>query len=163
MGIFRGLVAFSGAFRYNRQASFQKGSACMLYYLLLLAAGALQGVMVSLNGQLGKYYSLFAICFFVQGICVYICCPSHIPRCYKKLACSCACTTPLSPLLDRRAEELCSTLCRGSYCKALPLSIHLPQVRCRAMCSMRNTRQGSSNDGRCDNRLLHRCAPQVCS
>ena len=40
----------------------------MLYYLLLLAAGALQGVMVSLNGQLGKYYSLFAICFFVHGI-----------------------------------------------------------------------------------------------
>ena len=40
----------------------------MLYYLLLLAAGALQGVMVSLNAQLGKYYSLFAICFFVHGI-----------------------------------------------------------------------------------------------
>ena len=38
----------------------------MLDYLLLLAAGALQGVMVSLNAQLGKYYSLFAICFFVQ-------------------------------------------------------------------------------------------------
>ena len=32
----------------------------MLYYLLLLAAGALQGVMVSLNAQLGKYYSLLA-------------------------------------------------------------------------------------------------------
>lgn len=27
----------------------------MLYYLLLLLAGALQGVMVSLNGQLGNY------------------------------------------------------------------------------------------------------------
>ena len=40
----------------------------MLYYLLLLAAGALQGIMVSLNAQLGKYYSLFAICFFVHGI-----------------------------------------------------------------------------------------------
>ena len=40
----------------------------MLYYLLLLAAGALQGVMVSLNAQLGKYYSLFAICFLVHGI-----------------------------------------------------------------------------------------------
>ena len=40
----------------------------MLYYLLLLLAGALQGVMVSLNGQLGKYYSPFAICFFVHGI-----------------------------------------------------------------------------------------------
>ena len=40
----------------------------MLYYLLLLAAGALQGVMVSLNAQLGKYYSLFDICFFVHGI-----------------------------------------------------------------------------------------------
>ena len=40
----------------------------MLYYLLLLLAGALQGVMVSLNGQLGTYYSTFAICFFVHGI-----------------------------------------------------------------------------------------------
>lgn len=40
----------------------------MLYYLLLLLAGALQGVMVSLNGQLGNYYSPFAICFFVHGI-----------------------------------------------------------------------------------------------
>ena len=40
----------------------------MLYYLLLLLAGALQGVMVSLNGQLGNYYSMFAICFFVHGI-----------------------------------------------------------------------------------------------
>ena len=40
----------------------------MLYYLLLLAAGALQGVMVSLNAQLGTYYSMFAICFFVHGI-----------------------------------------------------------------------------------------------
>ncbi len=40
----------------------------MLYYFLLLLAGALQGVMVSLNGQLGKYYSMFAICFFVHGI-----------------------------------------------------------------------------------------------
>lgn len=40
----------------------------MLYYLLLLAAGALQGVMVSLNGQLGKYYSLFAIAFLSMGL-----------------------------------------------------------------------------------------------
>ena len=40
----------------------------MLYYLLLLLAGAVQGVMVSLNGQLGNYYSMFAICFFVHGI-----------------------------------------------------------------------------------------------
>ena len=40
----------------------------MLYYLLLLLAGALQGVMVSLNAQLGNYYSTFAICFFVHGI-----------------------------------------------------------------------------------------------
>ena len=42
----------------------------MLYYLLLLLAGALQGVMVSLNGQLGNYYSPFAICFFVHGIAI---------------------------------------------------------------------------------------------
>ena len=40
----------------------------MLYYLLLLAAGALQGVMVSLNAQMGNYFSLFGICFFVHGI-----------------------------------------------------------------------------------------------
>ena len=40
----------------------------MLYYLLLLLAGSLQGVMVSLNGQLGKYYSAFAISFFVHGL-----------------------------------------------------------------------------------------------
>ncbi|MFQ8766722.1 MAG: DMT family transporter [Oscillospiraceae bacterium] len=40
----------------------------MPYYLLLLLAGALQGVMVSLNGQLGNYYSPFAICFCVHGI-----------------------------------------------------------------------------------------------
>ena len=40
----------------------------MLYYLLLLLAGSLQGVMVSLNGQLGKYYSAFAITFFVHGL-----------------------------------------------------------------------------------------------
>lgn len=40
----------------------------MFYYLLLLLAGGLQGVMVSLNGQLSNYYSPFAICFFVHGI-----------------------------------------------------------------------------------------------
>ena len=50
----------------------------MLYYLLLLAAGALQGVMVSLNGQLGKYYSLFAICFFVHGIALILLRPYYM-------------------------------------------------------------------------------------
>lgn len=40
----------------------------MLYYLLHLLSGALQGVMVSLNGQLGKYFSLFGVTFFVHGI-----------------------------------------------------------------------------------------------
>lgn len=40
----------------------------MFYYLLLLLAGALQGVMVSLNAQLGKYFSAFGVCFFVHGI-----------------------------------------------------------------------------------------------
>ena len=40
----------------------------MIYVGLLLLAGVLQGMMVSLNGQLGNYYSLFGICFFVHGI-----------------------------------------------------------------------------------------------
>lgn len=40
----------------------------MVYSLLLLLAGLLQGVMVSLNGQLGNYYSMFGICAFVHGI-----------------------------------------------------------------------------------------------
>jgi transporter family-2 protein len=40
----------------------------MVFYAILLLAGVLQGVMVSLNGQLGNYYSLFGICFFVHGI-----------------------------------------------------------------------------------------------
>ena len=40
----------------------------MAFYLGLLLAGLLQGVMVSFNGQLGKYYSLFGITLFVHGI-----------------------------------------------------------------------------------------------
>jgi transporter family-2 protein len=40
----------------------------MLYYAILLLAGLLQGVMVSLNGQLGGYYSLFGISFFVHAV-----------------------------------------------------------------------------------------------
>ena len=40
----------------------------MAYIGLLLLAGILQGMMVSLNGQLGNYYSMFGICFFVHGI-----------------------------------------------------------------------------------------------
>lgn len=40
----------------------------MVYCLELLLAGVLQGIMVSLNGQLGNYYSMFGICFFVHGI-----------------------------------------------------------------------------------------------
>lgn len=40
----------------------------MVYCLLLLLAGVLQGIMVSLNGQLGNYYSMFGICAFVHGI-----------------------------------------------------------------------------------------------
>lgn len=40
----------------------------MIFYLGLLLAGLLQGVMISLNGQLGKYYSLFGITLFVHGI-----------------------------------------------------------------------------------------------
>lgn len=44
----------------------------MIYCLWLLLAGILQGVMVSLNGQLGSYYSLFGLCFFVHGIALVI-------------------------------------------------------------------------------------------
>lgn len=40
----------------------------MFFYAILLLAGVIQGIMVSLNGQLGNYYSLFGICFFVHGI-----------------------------------------------------------------------------------------------
>jgi len=40
----------------------------MAFYAILLLAGLLQGVMVSLNAQLGNYYDLFGICFFVHGI-----------------------------------------------------------------------------------------------
>ena len=40
----------------------------MLFYAILLFAGVLQGIMVSLNAQLGNYFDLFGICFFVHGI-----------------------------------------------------------------------------------------------
>ena len=39
----------------------------MIFYAGLLIAGLLQGVMISLNGQLGKYYSLFGITLFVTS------------------------------------------------------------------------------------------------
>lgn len=44
----------------------------MVYFIFLLLAGVFQGFMVSLNGQLGNYYSLFAICFFVHCIAAVI-------------------------------------------------------------------------------------------
>lgn len=40
----------------------------MVYFIFLILAGIFQGFMVSLNGQLGNYYSLFGICFFVHII-----------------------------------------------------------------------------------------------
>ena len=40
----------------------------MLNYSFLLLAGILQGVMISLNAQLGNHFSLFGVCFFVHGI-----------------------------------------------------------------------------------------------
>lgn len=39
-----------------------------MYITILVLAGILQGAMTSLNAQLGKYYSLFGICFFVHII-----------------------------------------------------------------------------------------------
>lgn len=46
----------------------QKEGFDLLYLGLLLLAGLLQGVMVSLNAQLGTYFSLFGVCLFVHGI-----------------------------------------------------------------------------------------------
>ena len=40
----------------------------MLYLGFLLLAGILQGVMVSLNAQMGNYFSLFGNCYIVHGI-----------------------------------------------------------------------------------------------
>lgn len=40
----------------------------MIYLFFLILAGVFMGCMVSLNGQLGNYYSLFAVCFFVHAI-----------------------------------------------------------------------------------------------
>jgi len=40
----------------------------MIYFFFLILAGILQGFMISLNGQLGNYYSLFGISFFVHAI-----------------------------------------------------------------------------------------------
>ena len=52
-----------------RYAQIDKEEGVVLLYLgLLLLAGILQGVMVSLNGQMGNYFSLFGICFFVHAI-----------------------------------------------------------------------------------------------
>lgn len=39
-----------------------------MYIIFLILAGILQGCMTSLNAQLGNYYSLFGICFFVHII-----------------------------------------------------------------------------------------------
>ena len=39
-----------------------------MYIFFLVMAGILQGCMTSLNAQLGNYYSLFGICFFVHMI-----------------------------------------------------------------------------------------------
>ena len=37
-------------------------------FLVLLLAGILQGVMISLDAKLSASFSLFAVCFFVHGI-----------------------------------------------------------------------------------------------
>ena len=39
-----------------------------MYYLILIAAGLLQGVMVSLNAQLNLHCSMFSMTFFVHAI-----------------------------------------------------------------------------------------------
>ena len=43
-----------------------------MYIFFLIIAGILQGCMTSLNAQLGNYYSLFGICFFVHIIAALI-------------------------------------------------------------------------------------------
>ena len=44
----------------------------MIYFLFLLLAGILQGLMISLNGQLGNYYDMLGVSFFVHGIAAVI-------------------------------------------------------------------------------------------
>ncbi len=39
-----------------------------MYLFILILSGILQGCMTSLNAQLGNFYSLFGICFFVHII-----------------------------------------------------------------------------------------------
>ncbi len=43
-----------------------------MYYAILLFAGLLQGVMLSLNAQLGNHYSMFGVTFFVHAIALVI-------------------------------------------------------------------------------------------
>ena len=39
-----------------------------MYYIILLTAGLLQGLMNSLNAQLGFHFSIFGVTFFVHAI-----------------------------------------------------------------------------------------------
>ena len=39
-----------------------------MYFLFLILAGILQGVMLSLNGQLGNHFSLFGVCFLYMSL-----------------------------------------------------------------------------------------------
>ena len=43
-----------------------------MYYFFLILAGTLQGVMLSLNAQLGKHHSMFGVTFFVHSIALVI-------------------------------------------------------------------------------------------
>lgn len=40
----------------------------MIYFLILFITGLLQGVMISLDGQLGQWYTLMGVSFFVHGV-----------------------------------------------------------------------------------------------
>lgn len=51
----------------------------MIYFVFLVVGGLLQGIMVSLNGQLGMHHSLLTVCFFVHFIA------AIILLCYVKL------------------------------------------------------------------------------
>lgn len=44
----------------------------MIYWFFLVLAGIFQGFMVSLNGQLGNFFSLYGISFFVHAIAAVI-------------------------------------------------------------------------------------------
>lgn len=54
--------------KFSEQTKNDEREERKVVFLFLILSGIFQGLMVSLNGQLGNYYSLFGICFFVHAI-----------------------------------------------------------------------------------------------